>query len=108
MRRGWIVVNAMGHGWPTVVVVLVLLPAAVFTFAMGPIMGDQLPDGDRSWLWWILASFVLGGLATATLSVRGVLWYVVVWGGVVVLTALVGGLALLFEIAGDSPGAFGL
>lgn len=102
------VVNAMGYGWPTVVVFLVLLLAAVFTLVMGPIIGDQLPDGDRSWLWWILASFVLGGLATATLSVRAVLWYVVVWGGVVVLAALGQGLALLVELAGDFAGAFGL
>ncbi|WP_285688903.1 hypothetical protein [Actinoplanes sp. NBRC 103695] len=87
----------------TVFVVLLLL--ALAALVIGPIMGDQSRDGDFGWLWWIAGAFVLGGIATAVLSVPAVLWYVVAWAGLAVVAGVFQGFGLLIEVAGDFPAA---
>lgn len=92
----------------TLIAFLVLLLAALAALIIAGFYAEDGPSGDYTWAWWILGAFVLGGGATALANVRGLLWYLAVWGAIAVLVGVVQGITGLVALAEDHPWGFGI
>ncbi|MFD8819280.1 hypothetical protein ACFV23_49345 [Streptomyces sp. NPDC059627] len=94
------------------VVALALFVVGLVVTVSGFIVGDDSSDSDHAWLVWLWCGLLTIGAAIALLSLVAAFWYVVLCAGGALILAVLRGLVLLValvsELAEDSPLPYGL